>query len=189
VTGSSSGGSVAVLGPPRLATPVAAALALRLAARPGAECALLATDGGAGGPRAPAGRGARRAAHALTLRGAAAQPTGRLVRVALDQASALGDLDRLSAAVAGPAVVAFSGAREPETDAVLAARDALVLVPAPESDALTELAEHSLARLGPPLVTVAPPRAEPLAALLAVTGLAATGGLRAAVEPVLRVLA
>jgi hypothetical protein len=171
--------AAAVLGPVRAATPLAAALALRLAARGGVGCALLAGPARVPGPRLPSASGATRAARALVARGIPATASGRLVRAELPD---IADFGRAAAVVEGPAVLVVSAPRTLALDAILRTLDALVLCG--EEDLYTELGQASLSALGPPVTRVAPVRA-PLAAGLALAGAGAPAPLGEAVAAVL----
>ncbi len=171
--------SVAVLGAGRGGGAVAAALALRLAAAGRSSCALLAGDGGLVAPRAPAAGAASRAARALQAREITACASGRLVRAELGDAGAFA---RADAVVGGPAVLLLSAPRTDALDELLRTLDALVLLGG--DGEVADLALTSLRALGPPVLRVRTGWA-PLAAALALAGLAAPAPFRAAVGPVL----
>ena len=129
----SRGIRVCVLGPERETARFAAALAARLARRPGARCAVFCSatlpgHAASAGPPAPA---ARRVARGLTLDGHRAEVVGRVVRVGLPDAPAAVALTL--AAVAGsaagaPVVTVLPGVRSAALDALLFEQDVVLAV-------------------------------------------------------------
>jgi hypothetical protein len=162
--------SIGLVAPPRIATAAGAALALELARRHRAPCALLCHWGPAAGG-APALRSAARAAAALRAREIEARAVGRLVRVVLDDDSRLvaATLRRAAAVVPGPAVLAIGRPRDDHVDRALRDLDAIAWIPPDEADAsLLALVETSLEALGRPVIRCAAPGA--VARRLAVAG-------------------
>jgi hypothetical protein len=206
------GARAAVLGAPRDAVPVAAALAGALLARDAAPAAMVMTwcassDGAAvpgptlvplGDPAAPpprppaapstrpATRGAARVASRLASRGLAATARGRLAWLALDEhpvAAALA-ARRVAGALDLPVVLALTGSRVAALDALLADQDLVVLaVPEPEG-ALARLALAGLAESPTAVIACAPLPRGPQR-LLALAGLS---GRHAVPAPVLSAL-
>ncbi len=180
-----SAAPLAVVGPAGSAAPVAAGLALALARDAGAACALVAGLGVPPASRAPGRRAANRAAAALAARELPATASGRLVLLSLDPPARPRDFGRAAAAVDGPAVLLVAGPRTAEADALLATQDAIVLALPRDSDpVLAEVAEDSLAALGPPVLRTGSPLSA-ITARLALTGLAAPASLRSALAPAL----
>ena len=179
---------IGVVGRPREAHAAACALVLSQAR---GEAGLVCVWGAdAVAPRVPATAGARALAARLAARELEARASGRLVRVALpaDPAEARDRALRAAAAAPGPVCVAVCGPRNREVDDLLAVQDALLVAGRPDADQrLLELARASLDATGVP-VARCELAAGGLARVLALAGLAATGGLRAAVAsaPALR---
>lgn len=157
---------VCVLGTERAGARFAAALAARLARRPGARFAVLCSaerpsSGAPVGPPAPA---ARRVARALVLEGRQAEVVGRVVRVALDDAPTAATL--ALAAVAGcaagaPVVTLLRGVRSAALDDMVSGQDVVLAVMSEDTDdTLCELALAELEALAPQAVVcrVALPR-------------------------------
>jgi hypothetical protein len=152
--------ALGVLCAPGVAAVAGTALGLAAAGRAGAACAVVCrwTGEDAAGPVAAfAGGGialpaARRLAARLRGRGLAAVARGRVVSVALEGAAvtARAAAERAAAAAGdAPVVVVLAGPRPPVLDALLAAQDRLIVVPAPDAPAgLETLAVAEAARLG-----------------------------------------
>jgi len=180
--------TVGVLGPAREGEVAAVALAVAVARGRRARCAVVCRWDGAC-PEAPraalalATRGARRLAERLDRRGLPASARGRVVTVALppEPAAARAAIERTHAAIDDlPLVVLVAGPRPPALDAVLAALDRLVVVPAPDAPSgLSELAATAAARLGRGVARLDLPDTA-LARLVAITGRSVSPRLRAA---------
>ena len=174
--------AVAVLCRPRDALAVGGAVGLGLAARCRRSHAVVAVWGGSSSPplRAPATAAARRLAARLSSRGHRASATGRLVVVALEDASEAG---RVAAAVEVPVVSVLAGAREDSDDDVLRSHDTvLVAVGAEDEPPVAELALVGLAVEGIAARTVELPAGAAAARVLAASGVALLPPLRGAVE-------
>lgn len=145
--------AVGVLCRPRHARPVGCAVALHLARRRRAAGAMVAVWTGtdpapAAGGTAPAGRGARRLAQALSGRGITAHAAGRLTVAALPgdaPAAAEVAVQALAVGAAVPTVLVVAGPREDALDELLATRD-LVLIAG--DDLPADLAINALRRRG-----------------------------------------
>jgi hypothetical protein len=148
---------VVVLGSPRDAVPVAAALAGGLRERERAAGAVLVTWPGPEAARAALGTpAASRLVANLQSRGIAAVARGRLAWLALGP-DELGLARRALAVVDVPAVVAVTGPRTAASDELLADQDHVVLVTAPDTDPrLVELTQAELAERGVPLTVRGP---------------------------------
>lgn len=144
-----------VLCGPRHAGAAGAAVALRLAQRQRARAAVAAlwppeSLDAPSVPGAPPSREARRVADALKARDFAVQTAGRVVVAALpgEQEEAAAAAERAFVVAAHlPTVLVLAGPREEPLDAVLCARD-LVLVADDLDDAVAELAVDALRRRG-----------------------------------------
>jgi hypothetical protein len=159
-----------VLGTPRDAVPVAAALAGGLREQDRAAGAVLITWPAPEAPRAALGTpGASRLVANLRSRSLPAVARGRLAWVALDtDGPALAR--RALAVVAVPAVVAVTGPRTAAADELFAEQDQIVLVvPADADPRLVELARDGLAEWNVP-VTVRGPLLNPGARTTALAG-------------------
>jgi hypothetical protein len=150
-----------VLGTPRDAVPVAAALAGGLREQDRAAGAVLVTWPAPEAPRPALGTpGASRLVANLRSRSLAAVARGRLAWLALG-ADELALARRALAAVDVPAVVAVTGPRTTAADELLADQDQLVLVVPGDADPrLVELARDGLAEWNVP-VTVRGPLLSP----------------------------
>jgi hypothetical protein len=146
-----------VLGSPRDAVPVAAALAGGLRERERAAGAVLVTWPAPEPPRAALGTpAASRLVANLESRGLAAVARGRLAWLALGP-DELGLARRALAAVEVPAVVAVTGPRTVASDEILAEQDHVVLVTAADAEpGLADLAEAELAERSIPLIVRGP---------------------------------
>jgi hypothetical protein len=145
---------VGVLCGPRHAVAAGSAVALRLAQRHRARAAVVAVWPAErpGVPGAPPAREARRVATALGSRDLATHVAGRVVLTALpgDQHDAAAAAERAFAVAAHlPTVLVLAGPREEPLDALLRARD-LVLVADDLGDAVAALALDVLRRQGVP---------------------------------------
>ena len=156
--------SIAVLGGAAEAVAVGSAVAL-------ADGAPVVAVWGAAARPGPSTPGAKRLATRLAERGHAAAPCGRLVRVALDRPEEAARVDAVA-----PAVLVVAGPRDEQVDDVLAGYDRVVVA---GDNLVAELAAQSVAALGVPTATLAPPDA-PIARLLAAQGLALVAPWRAA---------
>jgi hypothetical protein len=157
-----------------------AALALALARAAGLGPALLCLWRAAADRPAwsvPAGPEPRRLMAALSAHGLEAVAAGRLVRLVLpgDSRDAAVAGHRAAVVASGPTVHALAGPRDEAVDGLLAVQDGLVLAASAE-DPVAELAQASLAGLGPPVCSCRPVRGP--AVWLAAAGVP-TGGLRA----------
>ena len=182
--------SVGLLCGPRDALPAGSAAGLLLACRHRASCALVCvwpTEVMRPGPAAPASRGARRLAGALTAHGLEASTAGRLARAGLapEPDEAARQAVR-AASVAGllPVVLVLAGPRHGALDGLLAAYDVVATVTTGRgSDApMAALVESSLAALHPDARALTVPIG-PAAGLLARSGLTAAGPLRRSLAP------
>jgi hypothetical protein len=172
--------SVGLLCRPGDALGTGAALALSLARAAGLAPAVLCLwRAAAGRPAwsAPAGRETRRLAAAMSAHGLEASAAGRLVRITLPEESreAAVAAHRAAVVAAGPVVHALAGPRDESVDGLLAVQDGLVLATHGEDDPLADLAQASLASLGPPVCSCRPVGGPPR--FLAAAGIP-TGGLR-----------
>jgi hypothetical protein len=118
---------------------------------------------------------------------------GRLVTATLEgdpeaAMSAAGRALAAAAAAGAPAVVVISGPRPAALDALLAERDAIVVVTPPAARALAEAALAGASDLGPP-VLVCEHRARLVERMLALAGIAVVGGLARSLDPACRALA
>jgi hypothetical protein len=135
---------------------------------------------------APVGPEARRVVAATSAHGLDAEGGGRLVRLSLpeDSRDAAVAAHRAAVVAPGPVVHALAGARDEAVDGLLAVQDGLVLVAPAGDDPVAELAQASLAALGPPVCSCRPVRGP--ARALAAAGVR-TAGMRAqlglALEP------
>jgi hypothetical protein len=138
-------------------------------------------------PRLPAGRAARGLAVRLGGRGVNALASGRLVRVSLPDAPSetVATAQRAVAAAGGsPAVIALTGPRTDELDALLTLCDAAVLARRTGADdALARVASSRLEPLGLPVSTVHAPGGP--ARFLASAGVLVSSSFRAALAPAL----
>ena len=134
------------------------------------------------GVAAPPAHRARRLVRSLQARDLRASAAGRLVRVELpaDPEAAIAAAARAEATTDAPMVVVVAGPREAAMDRLLAEHDLLLVAAREQSRPLVELAEASLARLGPRVETI-PANLPPLTRALAVWGLG-PGARRLAVE-------
>jgi hypothetical protein len=109
---------------------------------------------------APVAPEARRGVAATSAHGLDVEGGGRLVRVTLPQDSrdAAVAAHRAAVVAAGPVVHAIAGARDEAVDGLLAVQDGLVLVAHGGDDPVAELAQASLAALGPPVCSCHPVR-------------------------------
>jgi hypothetical protein len=173
--------AAAVLGRPRDAGAVGAALALALVRTGGWPCALVALwrKGETHDLTLPAAPAARR----LT-----AEATGRLARLTLADCprSAGVELERATAATRAPVVVALAGPRNPDVDGVLRVQDVIVICCRTEDDpAVAEMAADSLSSLPAPVV-VCRSDCSAAARTLALAGAAAPSSLRRALAGAVR---
>lgn len=172
----------AVLGSPREAPPVAAALACALRRRERSPAALVAIWSDASSGQRPASRpatpAASRLAARLTARGVAAAPRGRLAWAVLHEPPAVAALAlrRLHGAVEVPLVVALTGPRADALDEVLGDQELVVVV---ARDPEGPLARLALAGLDGRALACAP-----LAGSARVLALAGFGGQGVLAEPV-----
>jgi hypothetical protein len=180
--------SAAVLGPASLARPLAAALALRLAAESGAGHALLAGAAALAAPPVPPCPAAARCARVLAGAGVDARASGRLVHVLLDAEAPEAEFVRVAATAPGPVVLIQAESRTPRGDALLSRLDAVLLAAAPGADErLTGLAVDGLGALGVRAhLALAGPG--PVARALALAGVMAAEPLRSAVQPAIEAL-
>jgi len=188
--------SLAVLGSPREAPAVGAAVALRLARVHRSPCVLLCTWTGApaepAGWAAPAPRAARRLASRLLERDHDARAAGRLVRVALpaDEGRAGADAARVMAAAGeAPAVLVVGGPRGSELESLVREQDHVMVLVAPDAPAgLGEIAVTGLALAAGRASTyeVAPCS---VGRALALAGVAVGPGLRSTVAVAVRAVA
>lgn len=168
----------AVVGRPREAEPVAAALALALRRETRAKAATVAVigpplpDGGGGG-----GAGRRLAAR-LEAEGLEPRVRGRLAWVRLDPGDPeLPAVTWQLALVAAPVVFAVTAPRTAAIDAALADQDLVVLVTADPDGPLAAAATAGL-----PRVTTTPPLARGLARELSRAGVRAAPAIRRLIE-------
>jgi hypothetical protein len=148
---------VLVLGAPRDAVPVAAALAGGLREREKAAGAVLIAWPSPEPPRPALGTpGAGRLVAGLRARGLRAVARGRLAWLSLGQ-DELGLARRALASVDVPVVVAITGPRSAATDELLAEQDQIVVVlPAEADPRLGRLAVDGLAECGIPVLVRGP---------------------------------
>ena len=145
----------------------AGAVAAALKAECSAHAAVVCRNGALTPPK-PATLSASALARRLQERDISAIAAGALCHVSLDAEHPARDFWRVAAAAEAPVVVAAE-ARAEDADQLFAQLDLLVLTPPEGCDALiVDLAQESLARLGPPTVVhrvVAGPIARRIAAL------------------------
>ncbi|MBE2320011.1 hypothetical protein DVA67_028865 [Solirubrobacter sp. CPCC 204708] len=168
----------AVLGRPREAEPVAAALALALRRETRAKVATVAVVGPPL-PEASSGGGAgRRVAARLEAHGLEPRVRGRLVWVRLDPASPeLASLVWQVALLAAPVVLAVTAPRTPAIDAALVEQDLTVLVTTEPDGPLAQAAGAGLGHIVPTR-----PLKRGLARELSRAGIRAAGPIRALVD-------
>jgi hypothetical protein len=176
----------AVLGRPGHAEPVAAALALALAAGAQvraasvvvigpAERADAGVEGGGDGQRGSGGtRAARRLAMRLDAHGLVARPRGRLVWVEAPSEGRQAAVRR-AALVGAPAVLAVTAPRAPDIEELLAEQDLALLVMSDPGGPLARLA--ALAPGGVPIAVTRPLPRGP-ARSLALAGISAPHSIR-----------